>query len=181
MLEVEALPTRTSAGEWEYKAVEPSKSTMAPPSAGPGAVRRRKAGAAAGASAAGPDKSAGQREAQKPLTQLQELQVEEADAAGKRERIAAAASALLEAPEKNIAELKVCLTSGLRWYWAGRLSRYACASTGRRSCSPWLPTATPRCVNWQQPPRWLSSRTWPPGTASGHPPRRSWRWQSPRR
>lgn len=105
--EVEGLPTRTAAGEWEYRPVEPSKPVAAPVTTELGAVKKRKAGAAAGAPTADKAKSVGQRGAQKPLTQLQELQVEEADAEGKRERIAAAASALLEAPEKNIAELKV--------------------------------------------------------------------------
>lgn len=103
---VEALPTRTATGEWEYKPVEGVAAAAAQAMTSKDA-KRQKTGVAGVV-----DERASGNVANHPLrqqkgAQLEELRQEVASASEKRERIAAAAAALIEAPEKNVAELKV--------------------------------------------------------------------------
>ena len=89
----EALPVKNAAGVWEFV----KQSAPAKPAAGPPAEA-----AAPAAARAAPKSGRARAEAALKALQVEELTLEQ-----KRGRIADASSALLEAPERNVSELKV--------------------------------------------------------------------------
>ncbi len=122
---VDALPSRTADGQWVYKtaAAEPQQRSEPARAAPDGDVRGRpcnggpaaaaEAGAA-GAAAGDPGSSAARQRAAassapraSAAAELEQLQDQELSLAQKKERIAAACTALLEAPERHVSELRV--------------------------------------------------------------------------
>ena len=102
---VDALPTRTEDGAWVYKTAD----VRAQPKAAVGDKRARAADAAVderGGAALARRQAADAMRGPAPAA-LAELQEQELSLAQKKERIAAACTALMEAPERNVSELKV--------------------------------------------------------------------------
>ncbi len=104
-VEADALPTRNALGEWEYKTAEPPTNAAAARFEKLG-KRRREAETEPATHTSEPAAAAAAARAQKAL-ELQQLQELELSATDKKNRIAAAASALMESPERNVGELKV--------------------------------------------------------------------------
>jgi hypothetical protein len=113
---VDTLPTKAADGSWVYKSAE---ATHPKPGAAAVAVTKGKRarevpdGAEPGgaASSAKRQQAAGglaeQPTASNAALAFDQLQEQELSIAQKKERIAAACAALLEAPERNVSELKV--------------------------------------------------------------------------
>ena len=114
---VDTLPTKAADGSWVYKSAEAQHSQpgVAPVSATKGKRARETPD---GAEPGGAATVAKRHQAAEGLAQptasnaalaFDQLQEQELSSSQKKERIAAACAALLEAPERNVSELKVRL------------------------------------------------------------------------
>ena len=143
--QVEALPRKNAAGEWVF---EPVQATAAAAAVARPSKKARLLSAAA--PPAGPDASAaGASVALRARADaaLKELKEEELTLEEKRSRIAAASAALLEAPDRNVNELKARVTRAFSRYDAEPLSPGPPAAGRRRKpvcCSPRLPVSHAR-------------------------------------
>ena len=115
---VDTLPTKAADGSWVYKSAEaPHSQPGVAPAAATKGKRAREVpdGAEPGAAAAAAKRqqaaggSAEQPTASNAALAFDQLQEQELSISQKKERIAAACAALLEAPERNVSELKVSL------------------------------------------------------------------------
>ena len=120
---VDALPTKAADGSWVYKSAEAphSQPGVAPAAATKGKRAREVSdGAEPGAAAATAkcQQAAGGLAEQPPASNaalaFDQLQEQELSLSQKKERIAAACAALLEAPERNVSELKVRISTACK-------------------------------------------------------------------
>jgi hypothetical protein len=147
---VDTLPTKAADGSWVYKSAEaPQAQPDGAPATGKASKRARAAldaaDPAAGAAASKrPQAAGGSAEEVEPSAALvfEQLQEQELSLSQKKERIAAACSALLEAPERNVSELKVRLQPSS----SNQTAALTCALASMPLRSPGL---APPCVRRQ--------------------------------